>query len=277
MYDRFTEGAIKVVMLAQQEARRLGHESVGTEMLLVALIVEHNGLAAKALKGAGLKRDQIRVEVEKIIGRGSGRCAVEIPFTSRATIILEWASQKSLELGDLRTDTEHLLLALLDANEGTGVRVLENLDVDRNALFQNILQLRESSIRAQNEAPPVIVKQGDVVLVLFESADDEGNVQNKRRPMIVISSDSCNLRLKSIALVPLFPQSRESVRDPLDVLISADSPAGQTGGLRQDSFVACTFVYTYPRAWLVSKIGELPKETMNQICHQVWDFIKPVD
>ena len=84
MFERFTEKAIKVIMLAQEEARRLGHNFVGTERVLLGLIGEGTGIAAKTLKSMGVNLKDARVEVEKIIGRGSGFVAVEIPFTPRA-------------------------------------------------------------------------------------------------------------------------------------------------------------------------------------------------
>ena len=89
MFERFTEKAIKVIMLAQEEARRLGHNFVGTEQILLGLIGEGTGIAAKVLKSMGVNLKDARVEVEKIIGRGSGFVAVEIPFTPRAKKVLE--------------------------------------------------------------------------------------------------------------------------------------------------------------------------------------------
>jgi Clp amino terminal domain, pathogenicity island component len=99
MFERFTEKAIKVVMLAQEEARRLGHNFVGTEQILLGLIGESTGIAAKVLKGMGVNLKDARVEVEKIIGRGSGFVAVEIPFTPRAKRVLELSLEEARQLG----------------------------------------------------------------------------------------------------------------------------------------------------------------------------------
>lgn len=99
MFERFTEKAIKVVMLAQEEARRLGHNFVGTEQLLLGLIGESTGIAAKVLKSMGVNLKDARVEVEKIIGRGSGFVAVEIPFTPRAKRVLEMSLEEARQLG----------------------------------------------------------------------------------------------------------------------------------------------------------------------------------
>ena len=101
MFERFTEKAIKVVMLAQEEARRLGHNFVGTEQILLGLIGESTGIAAKVLKSMGVSLKDARVEVEKIIGRGSGFVAVEIPFTPRAKRVLELSLEEARQLGAL--------------------------------------------------------------------------------------------------------------------------------------------------------------------------------
>lgn len=102
MFERFTEKAIKVVMLAQEEARRLGHNFVGTEQILLGLIGESTGIAAKVLKSMGVNLKDARVEVEKIIGRGSGFVAVEIPFTPRAKRVLELSLEEARQLGEFR-------------------------------------------------------------------------------------------------------------------------------------------------------------------------------
>jgi ATP-dependent Clp protease ATP-binding subunit ClpC len=101
MFERFTEKAIKVIMLAQEEARRLGHNFVGTEQILLGLIGEGTGIAAKVLKSMGVNLKEARVEVEKIIGRGSGFVAVEIPFTPRAKRVLELSLEEARQLGKL--------------------------------------------------------------------------------------------------------------------------------------------------------------------------------
>jgi len=102
MFERFTEKAIKVIMLAQEEARRLGHNFVGTEQILLGLIGEGTGIAAKVLKSMGINLKDARVEVEKIIGRGSGFVAVEIPFTPRAKRVLELSLEEARQLGKCR-------------------------------------------------------------------------------------------------------------------------------------------------------------------------------
>ena len=99
MFERFTEKAIKVIMLAQEEARRLGHNFVGTEQVLLGLVGEGTGIAAKVLKSMGINLKDARVEVEMIIGRGNGFVAVEIPFTPRAKRVLELSLEEARQLG----------------------------------------------------------------------------------------------------------------------------------------------------------------------------------
>ena len=141
MFERFTEKAIKVIMLAQEEARRLGHNFVGTEQVLLGLIGEGTGVAAKTLKSMGVTLKDARAEVEKIIGRGSGFVAVEIPFTPRAKRVLELSWDEARQLGHNYIGTEHLLLGLIREGEGVAARVLENHGVDLNKVRSNVVKM----------------------------------------------------------------------------------------------------------------------------------------
>ena len=141
MFERFTEKAIKVIMLAQEEARRLGHNFVGTEQILLGLIGEGTGVAAKVLKSMGVNLKDSRVEVEKIIGRGSGFVAVEIPFTPRAKRVLELSLEEARQLGHNYIGTEHLLLGLIREGEGVAARVLENLGVDLTKVRTQVVRM----------------------------------------------------------------------------------------------------------------------------------------
>ena len=141
MFERFTEKAIKVIMLAQEEARRLGHNFVGTEQILLGLIGEGTGVAAKVLKSMGVNLKDARVEVEKIIGRGSGFVAVEIPFTPRAKRVLELSLEEARQLGHNCSGTEHLLLGLIREGEGVAARVLENLGVDLAKVRTQVIRM----------------------------------------------------------------------------------------------------------------------------------------
>ena len=128
-------------MLAQEEARRLGHNFVGTEQVLLGLIGEGTGVAAKTLKSMGVTLKDARAEVEKIIGRGSGFVAVEIPFTPRAKRVLELSWDEARQLGHNYIGTEHLLLGLIREGEGVAARVLENLGIDLNKIRSNVVKM----------------------------------------------------------------------------------------------------------------------------------------
>ncbi len=145
MFERFTEKAIKVVMLSQEESRRLGHNFVGTEQILLGLIGENGGVAYKVLRTFGVTLREARTEVERIIGRGSGFVAVEIPFTPRAKRVLEIAIEEARDLGHGYIGTEHVLLALLEEEVGVGVRVLQQLGLVISQIRTELLiQIGES-------------------------------------------------------------------------------------------------------------------------------------
>ncbi|MDE5084048.1 MAG: tetratricopeptide repeat protein, partial [Trichodesmium sp. St18_bin1] len=137
----FTEKAIKAIMLAQEEGRRLGHNFVGTEQILLGLIGEGTGVAAKVLRSMGVKLKDARLEVEKIIGRGSGYVGAEIPFTPRAKRVLELSLEEAQQLEHSYVGTEHLLLGLIRQGEGVAVRVLENLGVDLSKVRTQVIQM----------------------------------------------------------------------------------------------------------------------------------------
>nr|YP_003002285.1 ATP-dependent clp protease ATP-binding subunit [Aureoumbra lagunensis]ACS36997.1 ATP-dependent clp protease ATP-binding subunit [Aureoumbra lagunensis] len=139
MFERFTEKAIKVVMLSQEESRRLGHNFVGTEQILLGLIGENGGVAYKVLRSLGVTLREARTEVERIIGRGSGFVAVEIPFTPRAKRVLEIAIEEARDLGHGYIGTEHILLALLEEEVGVGVRVLQQLGLEVSQIRTEVL------------------------------------------------------------------------------------------------------------------------------------------
>nr|ARW68379.1 Clp protease ATP binding subunit [Chondria sp. (in: red algae)] len=141
MFERFTEKAIKVIMLAQEEARRLGHNFVGTEQILLGLIGEGTGIAAQVLKSMNVNLKDARIEVEKIIGRGSGFVAVEIPFTPRAKRVLELSLEEARQLGHNYIGTEHLLMGLVREGEGVAARVLENLAVNISSIRAEVIQM----------------------------------------------------------------------------------------------------------------------------------------
>ncbi|KAB8331428.1 helix-turn-helix domain-containing protein [Scytonema tolypothrichoides VB-61278] len=140
MFERFTAKAYRAIVLAQGEGERLGHQFVGTEQILIGLIAEGNGLAAKVLKSFGVTLEAAQIEVEKIIGRGSGIKGIEYPFTPKGKQVLDFAVEESQKLGHTHIGTEHLLLGVLMVTDGVAVRVLEKLGVNLQNLRQEVLR-----------------------------------------------------------------------------------------------------------------------------------------
>merc|ERR1712087_707027 len=141
MFEKFTEGAIKVIMLSQEEARRMGHNFVGTEQLFLGVVGQRQGLGAKALRALGVTLKKARKEVENYIGRGTGFVASEIPFTPRAKRVLEMAVQEGKDIGQNYVGTEHILLALIAEEDGVAIRTIEKLGLDINQLRTKTLAL----------------------------------------------------------------------------------------------------------------------------------------
>jgi ATP-dependent Clp protease ATP-binding subunit ClpA len=142
MFERFTDRARTVVVMAQEEARGLGHNFIGTEHLLLGILAEGNGAAATVLEGAGISLDVARADVERIIGRGVDIPAANIPFTPRAKKVLEHSLRESLRLGNNYIDIEHILLGVLSEGEGVAAQILVShglaLDDTRVAVIQAI-------------------------------------------------------------------------------------------------------------------------------------------
>jgi len=142
MFGRYSERAQRVIVLAQEEARRLNYNYVGTEHLLLGLIREGTGIAAKALQSLGINLDQVRGEVEKIIGRGNAPMTGEIGYTPRAKkVVMELAPEEARLLGHNYVGTEHILLGLIREGEGVAARVLENMGADLDKVRQQVIKL----------------------------------------------------------------------------------------------------------------------------------------
>jgi ATP-dependent Clp protease ATP-binding subunit ClpA len=151
MFERFTDGARRVVVLAQEEARVLNHNYIGTEHILLALIREGGGVAARALESLGITEEAARQQVEEITGRGEpGPQRGHIPFTPRGKKILQLSLREAIALGHAYIGTEHILLGLLREDDGVAVRVLNGLGVEPNRVRQQVIQL-VSARRIQQE------------------------------------------------------------------------------------------------------------------------------
>ncbi|SFD88332.1 ATP-dependent Clp protease ATP-binding subunit ClpC [Actinopolyspora alba] len=141
MFERFTDRARRVVVLAQEEARMLNHNYIGTEHILLGLIHEGEGVAAKALESLGIALEGVRQQVEEIIGQGQQAPSGHIPFTPRAKKVLELSLREALQLGHNYIGTEHILLGLIREGEGVAAQVLVKLGADLNRVRQQVLQL----------------------------------------------------------------------------------------------------------------------------------------
>src|SRR5512133_752247 len=141
MFERFTDRARRVVVLAQEEARMLNHNYIGTEHILLGLIHEGEGVAAKALESMNISLDAVREQVQEIIGQGQAAPTGHIPFTPRAKKVLELSLREALQLGHNYIGTEHILLGLIREGEGVAAQVLQKLGADLNRVRQQVIQL----------------------------------------------------------------------------------------------------------------------------------------
>src|SRR3982074_8038 len=141
MFERFTDRARRVVVLAQEEARMLNHNYIGTEHILLGLIHEGEGGAAKSLESLGISLEGVRSQVEEIIGQGQQAPSGHIPFTPRAKKVLELSLREALQLGHNYIGTEHILLGLIREGEGVAAQGLVRLGADLNRVRQQVLQL----------------------------------------------------------------------------------------------------------------------------------------
>ncbi|HZW44485.1 MAG TPA: ATP-dependent Clp protease ATP-binding subunit [Dermatophilaceae bacterium] len=151
MFERFTDRARRVVVLAQEEARMLNHNYIGTEHILLGLIHEGEGVAAKALESLGISLDAVREQVQEIIGQGQQAPSGHIPFTPRAKKVLELSLREALQLGHNYIGTEHILLGLIREGEGVAAQVLVKLGADLNRVRQQVIQLLSGY---QGKEPP---------------------------------------------------------------------------------------------------------------------------
>jgi ATP-dependent Clp protease ATP-binding subunit ClpC len=160
MFERFTDRARRVVVLAQEEARLLNHNYIGTEHILLGLISEGEGVAAKALESLGVSLDSVRSQVEEIIGTGSSSPQGHIPFTPRAKKVLELSLREALQLGHNYIGTEHILLGLIREGEGVAAQVLQKLGADLGRVRQQVIQLLSGFGPSQEKPSAESASQG---------------------------------------------------------------------------------------------------------------------
>ncbi len=156
MFQRFTNRARRAVHLAQEEARLLRHDYIGTEHLLLALLYEEEGVAAKALASLSISREDVRVQAEEIIGYGQSAPAGPIPFTAPAKKALESSLREALQLGHHYIGTGHLLLGLLREGEGIAAQVLTGLGTDHARVRDRVLDLLADGCGQADPQPQLV-------------------------------------------------------------------------------------------------------------------------
>ncbi|MDR1238038.1 MAG: ATP-dependent Clp protease ATP-binding subunit [Propionibacteriaceae bacterium] len=188
MFDRFTDRARRVIVLAQDEARMLNHNYIGTEHLLLGLIHEGEGVAAKALETMGLSLEAVREQVENIIGQGQQSPAGHIPFTPRAKKVLEFSMREALQLNHPYIGTEHILLGLIREGEGVAAQVLIKLGADLSRVRNQVLQMlsgyqeKQAATAGAPEAGPA--QSGSAILDQFGRNLTQAARENKLDPVI---------------------------------------------------------------------------------------------
>ncbi|QDG65468.1 ATP-dependent Clp protease ATP-binding subunit [Pseudarthrobacter sp. NIBRBAC000502772] len=190
MFERFTDRARRVVVLAQEEARMLNHNYIGTEHILLGLIHEGEGVAAKALESLSISLDGVREQVQEIIGQGQQAPSGHIPFTPRAKKVLELSLREALQLGHNYIGTEHILLGLIREGEGVAAQVLVKLGADLNRVRQQVIQLlsgyqgKETTGAGVGPGQPEGTPAGSVVLDQFGRNLTQAARENKLDPVI---------------------------------------------------------------------------------------------
>ena len=175
MFERFTDRARRVVVLAQEEARLLNHSYIGTEHILLGLIHEGEGVAAKAMESLGISLEAVRSQVEEIIGQGGSSPSGHIPFTPRAKKVLELSLREALQLGHNYIGTEHILLGLIREGEGVAAQVLVKLGADLSRVRQQVIQLLSGYQGGQGKGEPQAAAVAGTAPK--EEAGDKGNSQ----------------------------------------------------------------------------------------------------
>jgi ATP-dependent Clp protease ATP-binding subunit ClpC len=187
MFERFTDRARRVVVLAQEEARMLSHNYIGTEHILLGLIHEGEGVAAKSLESLGISLEAVRAQVEEIIGQGQQAPSGHIPFTPRAKKVLELSLREALQLGHNYIGTEHILLGLIREGEGVAAQVLVKLGADLNRVRQQVIQLLsgfQGKETASSGAPAEGAPSSSLVLDQFGRNLTQAGREGKLDPVI---------------------------------------------------------------------------------------------
>jgi hypothetical protein len=218
VFERFTDASRRVVVLAQEEARRLNHNYIGTEHILLGLLHEGDGVAATALVSLGISLDVVRSQVEKIIGQGGSSPTGHIPFTPRAKKVLELSLREALQLGHNYIGTEHILLGLIREGEGVAAQVLVKLGADLSRVRQQVIQLL-SGYSGPGPAEPVAA----------DPVAAPAQLHGSRRLVADLLRSGEVMRATTLAaLLDLWRGDLESLEDRLGALVRLATLAGDT-------------------------------------------------
>jgi hypothetical protein len=189
VFERFTDMARRVVVLAQDESRILNHGYIGTEHILLGLIREGEGVAAKALESLGISLEAVRSQVEEIIGQGQAAPTGHIPFTPRAKKVLELSLREALQLGHTYIGTEHILLGLIREGEGVAAQVLQKLGADFSRVRQQVIQLLQGYADKAKGQPDEPNRPQDPLEVLQEAVRRARRAQVLSEQLALASGD----------------------------------------------------------------------------------------
>ena len=195
MFERFTERARQVVVLAQDEARALKHNYIGTEHILLGLLREEEGLAARVLESLDITVEEVRAQVARIVGQGDEVTTGQIPFTPRAKKVLELALREALSLGHNYIGTEHILLGLVRENEGVAARILLDFDADAEKIRNEIIRMLSGPGRRQQGVGRRLRREGEEL----EAARPVRPQPDARQPPRASSTPSSGARPRSSA------------------------------------------------------------------------------
>jgi ATP-dependent Clp protease ATP-binding subunit ClpC len=216
MFERFTDRARRVVVFAQEEALRLNHNYIGTEHVLLGLIREEEGVAARALVSLGVSLDETRDKIEEVIGRGQDAPGGHVPFTPRAKKVLELALREALTLGHNYIGTEHILLGLIREGEGVAAQVLVHFGTDLRQVRNAVIRLIEGSPQGASERTPAEAVNESLAV---ENQHLRALVDRLRAALSRHAPDepgpSADDPVRKPPLAPVEPPSAESAYSPL--------------------------------------------------------------
>jgi ATP-dependent Clp protease ATP-binding subunit ClpC len=199
VFEKFTDGARRVVVFAQEEARLLNHDYIGTEHILLGIIREGEGVAARALESLGISLENVRQQVEEIIGPGERPPSSHIPFTKRAKKVMELSLREALQLGHKYIGTEHILLGLIREGEGVAAQVMVKLGADLGRVREKVLNLLVGlSPEPEGEArvghdPPLCPQCTNslAITALYRTMELPGDGEHTRRRVMVVFCGAC--------------------------------------------------------------------------------------